>query len=237
MRPLRQPIFYLQWILITLSVIALLFLTIEGFKLPFKFSTKGFQNYLKLYEPYAILFAATFVVITSNLAIERLGLMSEANNNSFKASNRTLWIQTVREFFSEIKEQDPYLCKEVSRNIMNIHDYLFDKGYKLANKGETKDFFEKFFAKRVQFFEQMNTRYMNIACYGSDKQSYSWMNMRYLIFAMVNIDESYADFLKDLGDMYQQEVLKYSRPQIDKEMYELAEREHSMRKLRGTAAK
>jgi hypothetical protein len=85
-------------------------------------STQGFQYYLKLYEPYAVLFAATFVVTTANLAIERLGLMGEANSNSFKASNRTLWTQTVREFFSEVKDQDPYLTKEISRNMMNIHD-------------------------------------------------------------------------------------------------------------------
>jgi hypothetical protein len=54
---------------------------------------------------------------------------------------------------------------------------------------------------------------------------------------MANVDESYPNFLKDLGDMYQQEVLKYSRPHNDKGMYELAEKKYSHRKVRGTAAK
>jgi hypothetical protein len=122
MKYLSQPIFLLQWILILFSVVAFILATIDGLKMSFDFSSKGFQSYLKLFNPYSILFAATFFVITAHLAIERLGLMSEANINSYKASNRTQWIQVVREFFNEIKSDDPFLCKELSRQLLPIHD-------------------------------------------------------------------------------------------------------------------
>lgn len=233
MRFLRQPIFILQWILIIFSAIAFILASIEGFKMSFDLSSKSFQNYLKLFNPYSILFAATFVVITAQLAIERLGLMSEANVNSFKASNRTQWIQTVREFFNEIKEDDPYICKMLSRQLLPIHDYLFDKSYKISTADETKDFFNKFFATRVCYFEEMNTKYLNIACYQSREQSYSWINFNYIVFVMVAVDESYKDFLKDLEKLYKEKVLEYSTPHIDPAAYELSAKEYYSRRLRG----
>ncbi len=117
---MRQTIFYLQRVLIVFSVITLGYILIEALSLKPDFSPQGFKNFMVLFKEYAVLFAATFVVITTNLAIERLDLMAQANSNAlnastntFKASNRVVWMQTVKEFFSEVKE-DPYLCKQIS---------------------------------------------------------------------------------------------------------------------------
>lgn len=230
---IKQPIFYLQWILIFFSIIAFLLATIEGFSRTINISSIGFQEYLKLFTPYSILFAATFIVLTTHLAIERLGLMSDANSNAFKASNRTIWIQTAKEFLSELKEENPMMLKEISKQLLNIHDYLFERQYKILSDKDTKDFFDKFFKNRVQFFEEMNVKYMNIACYRDDLQSYSWDAFRYLIIVMVNADECYSNFVVDLRELYQEQVLDFSCSYIDIQAFELAATAYHHRKLIG----
>jgi hypothetical protein len=234
MKLLRQSIFFLQWVLILLSILATIFSSIEGFKMHLDLSSQGFQNYLTLFEPYSILFAATFIVVTSHLAIERLGLMNEANINSFRASNRTQWIQVVREFSNETRTDDPSLSKELLRHLISIHDYLFEKQYTISSQKETKEFFDKFFAERVKFFEEQNNKYLNIGCYLNDKHSYSWINVRYVLFAMVNIDDSYNEFITHIGEYYQEEVLKFSKPLIMPEAYQAAAEEYSKNKRQGT---
>ena len=208
--------------------------TIEGFRMSFDISSTGFQEYLKLFTPYSILFTATFIVLTTHLAIERLGLMSDANNNAFKASNRTIWIQTTKEFLSELKEENPLMLKELSKQLLVIHDYLFEKQYKIISANDTKEFFDKFFKNRVSYFEEMNTKYMNIACYRDNRQSYSWDGFRYLIIVMVNADECYSKFIPDLTELYQKEVLEFSNSLIDSHAFELAHKEYFQRKLKRT---
>lgn len=83
-------------------------------------------------------------------------------------------------------------------------------------------FFDKFFANRVQYFEEMNTKYMNIICYRDEKHSYSWEAFRYITLVM--LDSSYPKFVIDLKELYQVEVLKDSRKYVDKNMCELAYR-------------
>ena len=231
MRQLKQPIFYLQWILIIFSLIAFGLASIEGFSMQFNFSSKGFQNYLILFVPYSILFAATFIVIASHLAIERLGIMTDANLTAYKAGNRTIWIQTVKEFLTETKITDPYMCKEISKQLLLIHDYLFDKKYKLTNQQETKDFFDKFFANKVQFFEEMNTKFMDIACYRDSRHSYSWDGFRYVVITMLNIDECYAKCISDLNELY---IVKIQNPTriVDIAMFELAVKER-LKRMKG----
>ena len=237
MNKIKQPIFYLQWTLIIFSLVAFFLAAIEGFTMSFNFSSAGFQEYLKLFKPYSILFAATFIVLTTHLAIERLGLMSDANSNAFKASNRTIWIQTVKEFLSELKEENPLMMKELSKQLLVIHDYLFEKQYKILTRSDTEQFFEKFFKNRVQFFEEMNIKYMNIACYRDDKQSYSWDGFRYLIIVMVNADECYPKFSLDLKELYQKEILAFNSSFINAHTFELVYKEYAQRKLKGTDIK
>ena len=237
MTQIKQPIFYLQWILIIFSVVAFSLATIKGFQMQFDFSSNGFQEYLKLFTPYSILFAATFIVLTTHLAIERLGLMSDANNNAFKASNRTIWIQTTKEFLTELKEENPLMLKELSKQLLNIHDYLFEKKYKISSINETAQFFDKFFKNRIQFYEDMNTKYINIGFYRDEKQSYSWDGFRYLIVVMVNAEECYPKFIQDLRELYQQEILAFNSSFINAQTFELVHKEYIQRKLKGTNLK
>lgn len=201
--------------------------------MPLDISSSGFQNYLKLYSPYSVLFTATFIVITANLAIERLGLMNDANLNSYKASNRAIWIQTVKEFLIELNIENPLMSKEFKKQLIIIHDYLFEKSYKISNESETADLFNTFFLNRIQFFEEMNTRFINIGYYPNESFSYCWDGFRYIIVVMVNIDECYPKFVLDMEKLYKAEVLKFSKDHIDLESYKFNLVEYSKRKRDG----
>ena len=145
----RNPIvFYFQWILLilsiiilTLSLIAFIIIMKEAFKLTFDFSSIGFQNYLKLYKPYSSLFTSLVIVITAYLAIMQLMFVNESNKTAYKISNRTLWMQTVKEFLLDVKSDNPIMYKEFSKNLLNIHDYLFERKYAITNKEQNIRFF------------------------------------------------------------------------------------------------
>lgn len=230
MKKLKQPIFYLQLILIAFSIAAFLFSCWKAFSMYWDFSPGGFETFLNVFQPYSMLYAATFVVISTQLAIERLGLMSEANFNSFKIGNRTAWSLAAREFISETKNSDPYLAKDITRQLLDIHDFLFENNYKLNSIDEAKSFFVKFFANKVAFYEEMNEEHMELACYENENKAYSWDAFRYLIQVMVNTDQSYPRFITDLQQLYLAEVKKMPNRLIDSQTYQLVVQDRSKRR-------
>ena len=124
---IRSGINVLQWILIVFSGIALFFVFSNAFSLKFEFSQKGFNIFLGLFKPYSFLFGATFIVISANLALIRISIMFESNLKSYIASSRTVWMQTIKDFYDEIKSTDPYIVKEFNKDLAAIHDFLFEK--------------------------------------------------------------------------------------------------------------
>lgn len=205
---------------------------IEGFKLNFNLTSDGFQFYLNLYQPYSLLFGATFVVLTTNLAIERLGLLTESSRATYKIGNRTAWIETANYFINEIKESDPYMVKVFKRNILNIHDYLFDINYMFKNKAELQDFFEQFIKNNVAFFEQHNERYMGMGgVYRDDDYAYSFESLKYIIANIVKLEESYKSSVTDLKEMFLTEVRAQPSRQVNKETFRYANENYSMEKF------
>ncbi|MCU0421661.1 MAG: hypothetical protein MUC81_02530 [Bacteroidia bacterium] len=236
MKFIKNTLRYLQWILVTFSGVALISVCVSSFTHSVDISTQGFKNYLVFFSEYYTLFASTFVVISTNLAIDRLDLMADANYTSFKAGNRIAWMQTVKEFISELKESDPLMAKQFIRSLMTTHDYLFQRQYVISSKAQTIEFFN-LFKTQVSFFEDMNTKYMNIACYQDINQSYSWEAFRYIVVVMVNLDECYPSFILDLKELYIAEIS--SRPGIivNKQTYAVVYEQYLERKRKGTDIK
>jgi len=210
----------LQWVLIFLSLIAILFILVNACKLSFQFTEKGFQNFLSLFQPYSFLFGATFIVISSNLALERLWLMNQANLKSFKASDRTIWMQTIKDFYSEVRDNDPYVVKEFNKNLTSIYDYLYELNFKFDNKEQVKDFLDKFFVDNIDLFESMNELKIRIKCYANENHTYSHRAFEYLLHVCLEIKNCYKNFIFDLFDLYMIEVKKVQQKSgIDNEQY------------------
>ncbi|MEQ9309250.1 MAG: hypothetical protein RLN90_07320 [Balneolaceae bacterium] len=222
----------LQWILLAFSLVAILIALIEGFKMDFSFTSTGFQNYLSLYQPYSLLFGATFVVLTTNLAIERLGLLTESSRATYKIGNRAAWIETANYFIEEVKDSDPYMIKVFKRNILNIHDFLFDHNYKFSNKQELQDFFNQFVKDQVIFFEQQNETHVGTGgVYRDEEYTYSFQSFKYIFANIVKLEESYQSTMDDLQQLFVTEVKKLPNRQVDKETFRMAIQNYQMERF------
>jgi len=223
MKIVKGIINWLQWVLLTLSLIALTFSFLEGLKYQFGFDSEGFQFYLSLYSPYSLLFGATFLVLTTNLAIERLALLTESNIATFKIGNRQAWIDNANLLLEEIKESDPVMAKTIGKNIVDIYDVLFDTNYKLESKKDLEDFFNKFFRDNVKLFEKHNSQHIQLGGVYRDKDyNYSYRSFLYIFANLVRVNESYLGLITDLKDLYQVEVFKLSSKNINKDLFRAA---------------
>ena len=223
MKIVKGIINWLQWVLLTLSLIALTFSFLEGLKYQFGFDSEGFQFYLSLYSPYSLLFGAAFLVLTTNLAIERLALLTESNLATFKIGNRPVWIENANLLLKEIEEYDPKMAKTIRRNLVDIYDVLFEANYKLESKKALEDFFNKFFRDNVKLFEKNNLEHIKSGGVYRDKDyNYSYRSFRYIFAYLVRMNESYSGLTTDLEDLYQVEVFKLSINNIDKDSFRAA---------------
>jgi hypothetical protein len=215
-------------LLIGLSVIALILAIIQGFFLPPASDWspsgwgRGFQNYLKVFEPYHALFAATFGAILALEAFKRLRLMAKANQNAYKASNRTIWIQTIKEFFPDVAKENPEMVRRFSKDILSLHDYFFEKDYIFSSEADVKGLFDAFFKNHVGVWEEKNSRFQRMVCYPDEKGSYSWEGFRLLISAMIK-EDGFVGFWEYLRHLYQERVVDFIKANhhvVDPKVYQ-----------------
>jgi hypothetical protein len=215
---------YVQVLLFTLSLIALIFCFNESLKLAFDISNNGFKNLLLVFKPYYPLFAATLVLTTARIALK-----------SFIINSKNTWYNNIKEFFEIVKEENPIIIKDVIRNSDSIHYYLNSIGFKFRSKNELVDFMNKFFTKRIEIYEKMNIVLQEVNYYENADMSYSWDNFKYIIDVMINVENSYDNFEKDLKEMYMNEVKDFNTDLINEDMYLRKKREYNVRNFFGNA--
>lgn len=222
----------LQWLLLVLSGVAIILTLLKGFSLSFDISSEGFQYYLEFFEPYSLLFGATFVVLTTNVAIERLGLLIESSRATYKIGNRTAWIETANYFINEVSDNDSYMIKVFKRNILNIHDFLFEINYKFSSKDDLKKFFDQFIMNNVGFFEQLNQRHIGMGgIYRDEDYTYSYESLRYIFVNITKIEESYQSVENDLKELFITEVKNQPNRLVNRETFRHANERYSMEKF------
>lgn len=232
MKLLKGIINFLQWLFISISAFTIIITFIEGLSYAVDFSANGIQFYLDSYQPFSLLYGATFVILTTNLAINRFGLLIDSNRATLKIGNRNLWIETIYYFLEEVKDKDPYMIKVFKRNILGIHDDLFDMDYKIEAKSNLESFFSKYFKDQIHDLEQQNNLHINLGgVYRDEDYSYSYDNFRYIFANMVKIKDSYTDAMNDLKEMYQAEVKSLPGYRVDKEGFRTANEHYQLTKF------
>ncbi len=224
----------LQWILIFLSLISFGFIFWESIQLKLDLSSTGMQYYLSLYHPYSLLYGSMFIVLSTNLAIERLSLYTQTNNKNFKIGNRSSWIQITSIILDDIKDfNDPYMVKIFRKNLLSIHDYLFDIEFKFEDKNQLVSFFDRFIKQDVEIFEDTNVKGKFFeGLYRDENQNYAYHGFRYIFTSIVSITESYKNVLDDLFNLYQNEVKSIEFREVDKVRYRETSKEYHKQKLK-----
>ncbi|NTW33162.1 MAG: hypothetical protein HGB12_11140 [Bacteroidetes bacterium] len=214
MKILKIILFIFQWGLIFFSALALIFSFCETYNTPISFNYNGFINFINIFAPFNILFASTFVVLTSKYSIEQMSLMKESNINFVKSNERNQWISFLNPHIDVLGKTDFELRTDLLKKLPLIHDYLFKINYTIKDMQELKEFFVTFFISKIEKYEQ-NLFWLNIVVYPNDNYSYSFDNFNRIFILMINEEKSYSKIQEDLRELYMIEVKKISKDFID----------------------
>ena len=229
MKPLKFSLDFFQWTLIVLSGFAVIFSFAEATKYPVEISYVGFIGLLNFFEPFKILFAATFVVITANYSLRQMALMKESNTNFIKESRMREWISFLSPLINAFSNTDSTMCIDITRKLASIHDYLFPFKYQIKDKKHLEDFFNTFFLSKISSYEQGNLFWSNIGYYPDSQHSYSFITFQTIFRYMISEEPSYKNWNSDLFDLYLCEVRRFSEPLIDQKLYAQKASEFGMR--------
>jgi len=221
-KQIRQILLIFNWTLVGLSIISLIFVFFEAFQQSFNFSLIGLLTFFKILSTFSILYGATFVVLTTIFTIDRLGIMQEANDKTWLSNNRAIWFQIIKEVIVEIKKEDNFMYRDFLTKSIRIHDHLFNLNYGFKDRQQLELFYNTFSQGQVSHYENKNQIYIGVGFYRDTNHSYTFSNYCYVIINLVNTDICYANWLKDLEEIYMTDVRLFSTTKIDAASYRAA---------------
>lgn len=218
-RFLKYTLITFQWTLIAISFSALVFTLFKTISLPLDISYNGFVFFLKYSEPFSILYAATFVVITTIYAIKQMELMKESNVNFVISNERNQWIAFILPIIEVIKEENSAMRIDLTKKLNQIHDYLYKKKYIIGDKSELIYFYDTFLKYKVEAFEQSSNFWKITEAYPNEKHSFSFQTFSSIFILMIDDEKSYDKLQEDLYDIYITDVKKFSIGLVNSKQY------------------
>ena len=199
----------ISFILILMSVIALISIHLFLFQKPFSFTSAGFNFYLETLGQYKSLFAGTISVVVAYFGLLRLNAATEANKDKRK-----------QDYFAEIKARDPLMIREFIRLRHSLYEELHSKHFEIENEIVLKSVVDHIFGDGIiQFFESMNNEYIDMGgIYPSSTYSYSYDSFRFLFLGCLK--EYYDEIGTDLRKLYLEKMAPDRT--INKAMYQSA---------------
>lgn len=210
----------ISFILILMSVIALISVHLTLSESAFSFTPDGFNSYLKALGQYGSLFAGTISVVVAYFGLLRLNAATEANKDKRKQDYFAEWKLVLEIRSLEIKDRDPRMVREFTRLRYSLYEELYSKHFEIKNKIELQSVFNGIFGDGIiKFFESMNETRLGMGdVYPSSTYSYSLDSFRFLFLGCL---KSYYDELEnDLQKLYLEEM--DPNRIIDKNLYQSA---------------
>lgn len=208
-----------QYLLIVFSFITFFFVFFSSFCLGLDISLKGLKYYLNQYAEFGILYSATFAVISVKFAFDNLLISNKNHQTTLQNNHLSLWSKLVMEFLNEIKKDDIEIYRTIKKELISMHEFLYEKKFHFANKEDLKTFLDTYFTEHIKRFEDYNAEYIPLSVYTNKNQSYSIHNFRFVFFAMLDLKNCYSDFKKDFEELYMTEVKKFNKRNEDLGLY------------------
>ncbi|GBD89176.1 hypothetical protein BMS3Abin03_03126 [bacterium BMS3Abin03] len=190
---------YLMIALLLLSFTVTVFCFIKAFSLPILFSYEGLLNFIKIFENFSSVYAATFVVFAIYVAFDQLREMKHSNYEAIKISNKSLWYNDLKNKLDEVRKTNNHLYNHIVFNINKVYDFLYEKDFQIKSKVELEEFIEKFFIQEIPNFERFD---YNTASYGyaykNENQLHSFGTFYDLFISIVRPSDNYTNFHDDL---------------------------------------
>lgn len=190
-----------MWILGAFSVIALFAVhwTLAS-KYVFDLKPDSVNFYLSQLGNYKELFAGTIVVMGAYFGLHRLNAAIDANILKVKADRFAEWKTVLDARLPEAEKENPYMRREFIRVRFNLYEHLHELNFRIENREQLTQVFQRHFQDLARFFEDMNERHMHIAAYPNNTYSYSFDSFRFLLVGCA--DHIYNGAVTDLQKLY-----------------------------------
>lgn len=205
MKTLNKFLIAIIIILLFMSFLALFVIHYNLSNLEFSFSPVGIENYLSAFSKYKSLFAGTVATCTVYMGLLRVKATNDGNREKLKQDLFNEWKTVVQTRSNEIEKYDPFMIREIIRIRRGLFNSLYVINFKIEEKAQLKEIFEKYVKNLISFFENQNNKYIDLGgIYPNNEHSYSFDSFRFLFYGM--IDYWYDDMERDLKELYNENL-------------------------------
>lgn len=206
-------------VLLFFSFVTFIIIQIDLFNYKFDFSPKGLNVYLKSFSEYTGLFAATITLIVAYFGIKRLEAAETANKDKVKHDRYNDWKIVTDIRIDEIEENNKRFRRELYKVRYNLYSDLYKKNLSIQNFKELEILFNKYLKDKVNFFEEMTKKSMEIGNVYSNKEYTFFFDNLYYVF-IGSLNNAYSKIYDDFKRLYINSLNKERI--IDEKLFERA---------------
>lgn len=210
----------ISFILILISLFALISIHLFLFQKPFSFTSDGFNFYLETLKQYGSLLAGTISVVVAYFTLLTLNASTEANKEERKQDYFAEWKLVLEIRSIEVKDRDSRMVREFTRLRHSLYEELYSRHFEIENEIDLRSVFERIFEDGIiRFFESMNKTAIGMGnIYPTSDYSYSYDSFKFLFLGCLK--DYYEGIETDLQKLYLEKM--DPKRQIDKTMYQYA---------------
>ena len=208
---LEKIILFVTLFLALLSIIALSNITYKCLKLDGNLSLNGLLTFISQFKPLTELIAGTLVMIGLFVAIERVNLMSEAND--LKASE--LWKKKFDNIINEMRKDNPPMAIYFEESADKIYRYLYKRNFVIFNRFMLRGFMWKFIDSQTIYFEINSKKFIdNEKKYESETQICSIDEIKKIIGFIFRFSHIYENLMNDFEEIYKSNVEPFAKKNL-----------------------
>jgi hypothetical protein len=208
---LEKIILSVMVFLVILTSIAVFKISIDCFKYKFDLGLNELLFYISNFKPIFELLAGTLVMIGLFVAVERVNLMSEAND--LKASE--LWKKKFFELINDLRINNPPMAIYFEESSDKIYRYLYKRNFLIYNKLMLRIFMWKFIDSQTIYFEVSSKIYTNNQKkYQTENEVCSIEEIKKIAEFIFRFSHIYETLMADFEDIYKSNVKPFARKNL-----------------------
>jgi hypothetical protein len=201
MKILNWIIIAIIFVLLSMSLIAIIVIHWKMFDYSISFTPKGLETYLSLYGDYKALFTGTIATTAAYFGLLRVKVSEEANREKIKQDYFNEWKTVIQVRAAEVDRNDKLMLREIVKIRHSLFNDLYKLNFEISDKNKLTEIFNKHIKSRVRFFEEQNDKHIGMGgAYPDSNYSYSFDAFRFIFLGM--IDKAYDEIEKDLKEIY-----------------------------------
>ncbi len=176
------------------------------------FNLSGLLFFINQFKDVFGLLGSTLILITLFIGIERINLMSEANE--LKA-NET-WKKDFKINLDKMKTENVYMNVYFEQIADKIYRYLYKRNFVIHNRIMLRYFIWKYIERQIEHFEKSSKKYIeNGERYTSDDEVCSINEIKEIIAFIFRLSPHYKKLPTDFDKIYKSKVKPFAIKSIE----------------------